>query len=129
MTVNRKYKDSVFRMLFNDKEKLRQLYNAIEGTDYDKNTPIKINTLSDSVFVTRHNDISFTIDDEYIVLIEHQSTVNGNIPVRMLIYLSLLYENIIDKDVLYKEDTSDLLCPRLIVLYNGKAEIPDVSYL
>lgn len=31
---NRKYKDTVFRMLFNNKMHLLELYNAINGTNY-----------------------------------------------------------------------------------------------
>ena len=31
LKVNRKYKDTVFRMLFSDKERLLELYNAVSG--------------------------------------------------------------------------------------------------
>lgn len=31
---NRKYKDSLFRMVFEKKEDLLELYNAIDGTHY-----------------------------------------------------------------------------------------------
>ena len=33
--VKRNYKDTVFRMLFQEKETLLSLYNAVNGTDYD----------------------------------------------------------------------------------------------
>ena len=33
-TVNREYKSSIFAMLFRDKTKLLELYNAISGTSY-----------------------------------------------------------------------------------------------
>lgn len=45
MKGNRCYKDSVFTLLFKDKEKLIELYNAIEGTQYSKETDVQINTL------------------------------------------------------------------------------------
>lgn len=32
--LKRNYKDSMFRVLFNDEEKIRELYNALEDTDY-----------------------------------------------------------------------------------------------
>ena len=33
ISANREYKSSVFKLLFNDKEKLIELYNAIERTN------------------------------------------------------------------------------------------------
>ena len=35
LQVNRQYKDRVFRMIFNSREKLLELYNAMNGTDYE----------------------------------------------------------------------------------------------
>lgn len=32
--VRRNYKDTVFRMIFREKENLLSLYNALNGTDY-----------------------------------------------------------------------------------------------
>ena len=74
--VNRTYKDSVFRTLFNDEEKLIEVYNALFDTDYGKDTPVEIVTLEDVVFRTIKNDIAFVLEDTFIVLIEHQSTVS-----------------------------------------------------
>ena len=34
VTVNRTYKDTVFRKLFSDRKNLLSLYNAINGTAY-----------------------------------------------------------------------------------------------
>ena len=34
--VNREYKDTVFRMLFKEKARLLELYNAVNDTDYDR---------------------------------------------------------------------------------------------
>lgn len=39
-TVNRKFKDKLFRMLFNNKESLLSLFNAVNGTFYDENDEI-----------------------------------------------------------------------------------------
>ena len=36
LKANRHYKDRVFRMIFNSREKLLELYNAMNGTDYKK---------------------------------------------------------------------------------------------
>ena len=70
--MKRTYKDSVFRMLFNDKEKLIELYNALFGTTYGPETPLDFTTIEEVLFKTMKNDITFTIDGTFIVLIEHQ---------------------------------------------------------
>ena len=72
---NRKYKDSVFTRLFGEKDKLAELYNAISGTNYAPDD-ITLTTLENIIFIGRENDISFTIGDKLIVLIEHQSSIN-----------------------------------------------------
>ena len=46
MTIeNQKYKDTVFRMLFNNKAHLLELYNAINGTNYTNPDDLTITTL------------------------------------------------------------------------------------
>ena len=82
--TNRKYKDSVFTLLFGEKNNLLELYNAIRNTNYGSDTDIRITTLDDVLFMERINDISFVIEGKLVVLIEHQSTVNPNMPLKML---------------------------------------------
>ena len=50
--INRKYKDSVFRMLFSEKDKLIELYNAIFDTDYTVDDSVDITTIEDVIFKT-----------------------------------------------------------------------------
>ena len=126
MLINRNYKDTVFRRLFNTKEKLLELYNAIFGTDYKDWSAIKINTLDNILFMGMRNDISFVIYG-VLVLLEHQSTINKNLAARMFLYLSKLYEKIIGEDdpnALYKWNEVELPNPEFIVLYNGKEDFP-----
>jgi len=129
MHPNAKYKDSVFSLLFSKPDLLRELYSALEGIDLPPDTPVTINTLQDVLFMDKINDISFEIDGKLIVLLEHQSTVNPNIPLRMLMYIARLYEKTIDARNIYA--TTRITIPRVvfIVLYNGKTEIPDRTTL
>ena len=76
--INRKYKDSVFRMLFNEKDKLIELYNAIFDTDYTEDDRVDITTIEDVIFKTMKNDISFVMDGKFVLLVEHQSSINNN---------------------------------------------------
>ena len=76
--LNRKYKDSVFRMLFSEKDKLIELYNAIFDTDYTEEDSVDITTIEEVIFKTMKNDISFVMDGKFVLLVEHQSSINNN---------------------------------------------------
>ena len=123
--VNREHKNSVFSLLFSTPEILRELYSAIEGISLPKDVPININTLSEVLFRKQINDISFTIDDRLVVLIEHQSTLSENLPLRFLEYTGRVYEKIIDPKKRYQTKLVKIPKPDFIVLYNGKNPCPD----
>ena len=106
-----------------------RLYSAIEGIDVPKDAIVDINTLSDVLFMKQINDLSFTINDRIVVLIEHQSTINENVPLRLLMYIARVYEKIIDRDKLYQRKLEKIPTPEFIVLYNGKDECPDYQEL
>jgi len=129
MATNQQYNSSVFSLLFGEKEKLIELYNAIEGTSYGPDTKIEINTLERVLYMGRYNDISFTIEGRYVVLFEHQSSVNENMPLRALIYIGRIYEKIIDSQAIYKEKLIKIPAPEFYVLYNGVKEYPADSIL
>jgi predicted transposase/invertase (TIGR01784 family) len=127
--TNRKFKDSVFTLLFSEKSNLLELYNAIGNTNYGKDTDIRITTLDDALFMEQINDISFVIEGKLVVLIEHQSTINPNMPIRMLLYIARTYEKIVDKSGLYSTKRMSIPKPEFIVLYNGIEECPDKQVL
>ena len=128
MTVKRKYKDSVFRSIFNNKRSLLELYNAIHETNHQDESIIEINTLKDALFTSRKNDISFTLNKKMVVLIEHQSTIDKSMPLRILSYIVRIYEKIIDENIL-KENFGGIARPEFIVLYNGKDAFPEEKFL
>ena len=128
--ANRGYKDSVFNMyMTSNPAYLIESYNAIQGENYDLNTPIEINTLNDVLYKGKVNDLSFSLDNRYIVLYEHQATINKNMPVRVLLYLGRLLEKLLDRKSLYREKQIPLMTPEFIVLYNGQKPYPDISYM
>jgi hypothetical protein len=128
MTVNKKYKDSLFRHLFNDKSRLLELYNAIMGANFQDESIIEINTLEDVLFASKKNDISFTVNKKMVVLIEHQSSINENMPFRILSYIVRIYEEMINTKI-YRKSREKLPRPEFIVLYNGEAPFPDEKIL
>lgn len=127
--VERNYKDTVFVTVFKEKKCLIELYNAIFDTNYDENTPLDIVTIKDVLFRTLKNDVAFTLGERFVVLIEHQSTLNGNLPLRDLLYVSTLFKRMIDSKLLYRERTLMLPRPEFIVLYNGTTDIPEYQEL
>jgi hypothetical protein len=125
MNVNREHKNSVFTTLFNDKDKIRELYAALMGIDCDPALPIIITTLRDVLYMNRLNDLSFLAGERLIFVIEHQSSVNRNMPLRILLYIADVYKKIINRRTLYKEALVKIPRPEFIVLYNGPKEAPD----
>ena len=85
---NRRYKDSVFVDLFGEdkdaKENFLSLYNALHGTHLDCSTRITPLRLDHVMYMSFCNDVSCLIDNKIIVLAEHQSTVNDNMPSQTL---------------------------------------------
>ena len=81
---NRRYKDSVFVDLFSEdktaKENFLSLYNALHGTSLDTSTELKPLKLEQAMYTKLSNDVSCLIDNKIIVLAEHQSTINENMP-------------------------------------------------
>ena len=129
MGANREYKSSVFTTLFNDESNLLSLYNAVSGSDLPPDTPLEIATLEDVLFTDRRNDIAFVLEDKIVILLEHQSTINENMPLRMLIYIARVYEKLIDNEAIYKRNLLKIPKPDFIVLYNGTDPFPDEKML
>ena len=127
--INRNHKDSVFTRLFSEKSNLLELYSAISGKSYPESTKIEIVTLSDVLYMNQVNDIAFVMEDRLIVLIEHQSSIKNNMPLRMLLYLSAEYDMIVDRKNLYKQKRVMIPAPEFIVLYNGDKKFPDYKEL
>jgi predicted transposase/invertase (TIGR01784 family) len=130
MGANTKYKDSVFSLLFSDPDLLRELYCALEGVTLPSDIPVTINTLKDVLFMDRINDISFEIGGKLVILIEHQSTINPNMALRLLLYIARVYEKIIgDNKKIYTSHLIPLPKPEFFVLYNGLSPYPNKETL
>ena len=125
LPANRTYKDSLFSLYLSDPQRLIEVYNAIANTDYPPDTPVQMNTLEDVLFKNQINDLSFELDNQMVVLIEHQSTVNENMALRLFLYCARVYEKILKRRALYKKKRVMLSVPRFIVLYNGKEDYPE----
>ena len=122
--ANRKYKDTIFRMLFSDKKNLLSLYNALNGKNYSDCAQLEIVTLENAIYMSMKNDLAFILDLA-LFLWEHQSTYNPNIPLRDLMYIAKEYEKYIkEKGIsLYSNRQQKIPAPQFIVFYNGNRKI------
>jgi hypothetical protein len=77
----------------------------------------------------RVNDISFTIGDKLVILIEHQSTINPNMALRLLMHIARVYEKILGDKNVYTTKLLSIPRPEFFVLYNGTAPYPDEQVL
>lgn len=85
-TVNRNYKDSLFRDIFNNEERLAEIYTGLLNDPISPHD-IQLTTLDWTFFTGIRNDVSFIVKEKHIVLLEHQSTCNENMPLRLLMYM------------------------------------------
>lgn len=117
---NKRYRDTVFRSYFNDADRLLTLCNALLNTDYRDAAAIQINTLEGAFFDRQKNDLSCKIGDNFLVLIEHQSSINENMPFRCLSYVAELMNNlVVNKRKLYHKALIMFPAPRFYVFYDG----------
>ena len=122
--ANRQYKDTVFRMLFSEKENLLSLYNAVTGNAYQNADDLKIVTLENAIYMGMKNDLAFMLETN-IYIYEHQSTLNPNIPLRDLIYIGIEYQQYVDDKSLYSSRLQKIPAPKFMVFYNGTDAVDD----
>ena len=124
--VIRNYRDTLFRMLYRNKKRLLSLFNAVNGTHYDNPDDLTITTLEGVLYLGMKNDVSCIID-MMMQLYEHQSTVNPNMPLRNLFYVSDLLQKYIYEEGLdiYSRKQIKIPTPKFVVFYNGDEEQPE----
>ena len=125
---NKNYKDSVFTDLFySDRDaniNLLSLYNALYGTAYTDPKIIRKVRLEDVIFKNFKNDIAFTVKDRRIILGEHQSTINYNMPLRNLMYFGREMETAVPAEDRYRKNLIRIPTPDFVTFYIGKENYP-----
>ena len=125
---NKKYKDSVFCDLFysdiNAEKNLMELYNALFDEKLTDVSEIQKVRLENVLFMDMKNDVAFTACGKRIILSEQQSTVNPNMPLRMLLYIAREYETTVPGKTRYSKTLYRIPTPSFVVFYNGKEDQP-----
>ena len=124
--VNQYYQDSSFKLLFSE-DKYRRLFlkENCKGVDY-ANAEIEDVALQDVFINDIHNDVCFRADNTLIVLLEHQSCINNNMPLRLLMYVAEEYKRMFKNSNRWKELFAEDRCmiprPEFYVIYTGTKE-------
>ena len=122
---NRQVKNSVLVDLFYEDESAedndRMLYNALHEEPLPEGTEIQKIRVDNVLYMNFKNDFSFGAGGKVLVLGEHQSTINKNMPLRNLMYTGRAYEQLVPVKKRYKREIVKLPKPEFYTFYNGKA--------
>ena len=125
---NREVKNSAFTTFFGEPENASQLYAALGEVEVSPGD-ITYVTLEGVLFIARKNDLAFTVKNRVLVISEHQSTINENMPLRDLIYLGRTLEKLLDEKNLYRRKLIHIPTPEFYVFYNGDTPFPSEKIL
>ena len=53
------YKDWLFRMIFNDKKKLLEFYNRMNGSEYKDASELQVAILEKAIYLSMKNDVAY----------------------------------------------------------------------
>lgn len=73
--------------------------------------------------------MAFTVKNKVLVISEHQSTVNANMPLRDAIYYGRTMEKLIEPRALYRTGQIPVPTPEFFVFYNGSKDFPGEKIL
>ncbi|MBQ7367780.1 MAG: Rpn family recombination-promoting nuclease/putative transposase, partial [Spirochaetaceae bacterium] len=113
---NRMHKDSLFVDYFSKdrdwKQHFLSLYNALHGTNLQvSDTQLERVNLEQVLYKSYYNDIAVLVNGQFILMIEHQSTINPNMPLRLLEYVARIYGNIVDSKAKFSRHLVPLAKP------------------
>lgn len=128
--ASRLAKDHLFVDMFNRKEYCLQLYQALHPEETDvTEADISNITLSHVIVDRPYNDLGFTVGNRLLVLVEAQSAWSGNIPLRLLLYLSDTLIGIIKDNEnwdIHDARPLPLPVPEFYVIYTGsRKRVPE----
>ncbi len=126
--VNREFKDGMFRTLFNDKEKMLELYNAVSDEQMGEEALENIETLTieTPLYIGSRNDLAFSINGKSMFFCEQQSTKSGNIALRMASYFGKTLDMMFGSEI-YGTRKVMMPAPVFYVFYLGKPDAPEVE--
>lgn len=146
--TSREYRSTIFTSYFGEAANAAQLYEGVSWLSSLRENEMKENqkirsdqneslqkepirpedivfeTLEGVIYLARKNDLAFTVKKKVLVIGEHQSTINRNMPLRSAIYYGRTMEKIVEPKAIYKEKRIAIPTPEFYVFYNGKEHQP-----
>ena len=129
MAKGRQYQDTVFRAYMNDVDRLRDVAGALHGRTYTSVERVRIVTLDGTFLSQMKNDISFLLAGRHLVFMEHQSTLNQNMPLRCLYYICEQLRQYIPAKSLYQNKQIPLPRPEFHVFYTGSKDTLEMEQM
>lgn len=124
MSGNREYRSDVFSLLFREKSRALELYNALNGSKYDDPEQVETVELGNGgISLSVRSDASFILGAE-LNIYEHQSTVCPNMPLRCLVYFTTIIHGRFWNRNIYGKTQFKIPTPRFVVFYNGTEDAP-----
>ena len=90
--INPEVADTLIKITFSTTAAIKDLLQYIGNQESFED--IQLSTLQPVFFGNRENDISFLLDNKLYYFFEHQSTINYNMPLRILFYITQALENL-----------------------------------
>ena len=122
--TDRAYKSSVFSSLLS--EYLYELPKVVP-IEIPPGIIIEDVTLNDAIIMEQINDLALLVGSLLLLFFEHQSTINYNMCVRLLLYCARTYEKILDRKLMYGTKQVKIPRPLFFVFYNGAEDLPDMT--
>lgn len=130
---NRLVKNSVLVDLFCEDKDADQhdiaLYNALHKEALPEGTTVQKLKVENVLYLNFKNDISFGLNGKIMILAEHQSTINLNMPLRSLLYVGRIFEQLVPVKDRYRRGRLSLPTPEFYTFYNGTDPLPAESEL
>ena len=124
MKENTKVKNSVLIDLLYEDENAKQnqisLYNALHKEQLPEDVKVRKIRVENVLYMNFQNDFSYEVQEKILVIGEHQSTINYNMPLRCLMYIGRIYEQLVPVRDRYKRGEVKLPKPEFYTFYNGK---------
>jgi hypothetical protein len=133
--VNQKYRAGVLEDILSETKICLEVYNALSGENFPLDTTIMNVTLEDVLYKNKINDVAFLIkgendeDNKIVVLIEHQSTVNPNMPFRFCNYAMRVMDKVVNNEDVFSRKLMELPTLEFYVFYNGDEDYPEISLM
>ncbi|MCQ2585352.1 MAG: hypothetical protein MJ185_07170 [Treponema sp.] len=131
--MNRKLRDTVFTKLFSEPKYAFELYKVFHPEDTEATeSMIDIITLKHIFSDDIYNDLGILMNNRLMIFVEAQSSWNGNMAVRTLLYLSKTYQEYINKNHFDIMSHSPITLPKpeVYVIFTGeRTEQPEYQKL